>query len=71
MRAVAGPLTAPQQDGVLDLPHAPRFSDQAPAEIYATPLDEGDFNCCIHAMYRLLNKNHEVQERRAKLPHLV
>jgi hypothetical protein len=29
-------LTAPQQQIVLDLLHAPRFADQAPAEIYAS-----------------------------------
>ena len=79
-------LTAPQQDAVLDLLHAPRFADQAakrtdaatsgqraqaPAEIYATLLDEGDYHCSIRTMYRLLNKNHEVRERRAQLRHPV
>jgi putative transposase len=64
-------LTAPQQDAVLDLLHAPRFADQAPAEIYATLLDEGDYHCSIRTMYRLLNKNHEVRERRAHLRHPV
>jgi hypothetical protein len=33
-------LSVPQQQVVLDLLHAPRFADQAPAEIYATLLDE-------------------------------
>ena len=33
-------LTAPQQQIVLDLLHAPRFADQAPAEIYASLLVE-------------------------------
>jgi hypothetical protein len=74
-------LTVPQQDAVLELLHAPRFADQAakrtdaatsgqraqaPAEIYATLLDEGDYHCSIRTMYRLLNKNHEVRERRAQ-----
>jgi putative transposase len=62
-------LTGPQQDAVLDLLHAPRFADQAPAEIYATLLDEGDYLCSVRTMYRLLNKNHEVRERRAQLRH--
>jgi hypothetical protein len=31
-------LTVPQQRTVPDLLHAPRFADQAPAEIYATLL---------------------------------
>ena len=64
-------LTAPQQDAVLELLHAPRFADQAPAEIYATLLDEDDYRCSIRTMYRLLNKNHEVRERRAQLRHPV
>src|SRR5208283_1395854 len=40
-------LAAPQQKAVLDLLHAPRFADQAPAEIYATLLDEGVYHCSI------------------------
>ena len=36
-------LTDLQQKIVLDVLHAPRFADQAPAEIYATLLDEGGF----------------------------
>ena len=64
-------LTVPQQDAVLELLHSPRFADQAPAEIYATLLDEGDYHCSIRTMYRLLNKNHEVRERRAQLRHPV
>jgi hypothetical protein len=34
-------LNATQRQLVLDLLHAPRFADQAPAEIYASLLDEG------------------------------
>src|SRR5271170_364085 len=59
------------QKKVADLLHAPRFADQAPAEIYATLLDEGDYHCSIRTMYRLLNQNHEVRERRAQLRHPV
>ena len=47
-------LTAPQRQVVLDLLHAPRFVDQAPAEIYASLLDEGVYHCSIRTMYRLL-----------------
>ena len=32
-------LTVHQEQVVLDLSHAPRFADQAPAEIHATLLD--------------------------------
>jgi hypothetical protein len=48
-------LTTPQQPAMLNLLHAPRFADQAPAEIYATSLDEGVYHCSIRTMYRLLD----------------
>jgi putative transposase len=64
-------LTAPQQRMVLNLLHAPRFADQAPAEIYATLLDEGVYHCSIRTMYRILEQNGEVRERRQQLRHSV
>jgi transposase InsO family protein len=64
-------LTAPQHRMVLDLLHAPRFADQAPAEIYATLLDEGVYHCSIRTMYRILGQNSEVRERRQQLRHPV
>jgi len=54
---------------VLDLLHAPRFADQAPAEIYASLLDEGVYYCSVCTMYRLLGQNGEIRERRAQLRH--
>jgi len=62
-------LTAPQQQVVLDLLHAPRFADQAPAEIYASLLDQGLYHCSIRTMYRILDRHDEVRERRAQLRH--
>jgi putative transposase len=64
-------LTAPQQQIVLDLLHAPRFADQAPAEIYASLLDQGLYHCSIRTMYRILDRHDEVRERRAQLRHPV
>ena len=64
-------LTAPQQQVVLDLLHAPRFADQAPAEIYASLLDEGVYHCSIRTMYRVLGQNDEIRERRKQLRHPV
>jgi len=54
---------------VLDLLRAPRFADQAPAEIYASLLDEGVYHCSIRTMYRILAANQEVRERRDQLRH--
>ncbi len=50
-------LSAVQQQVVLDLLHAERFADQAPAEIYASLLDEGVYHCSIRTMYRMLDQN--------------
>ena len=62
-------LSDPQQQVVLDLLHAPRFTDQAPAEIYASLLDEGVYHCSIRTMYRILGQHGEVRERREQLRH--
>ena len=64
-------LTVPQRQAVLDLLHAPRFADQAPAEVYASLLDEGVYHCSIRTMYRVLDQNDEVRERRNQLRHPV
>ena len=64
-------LNDPQRRQVLDLLSTPRFADQAPAEIYATLLDEGVYHCSIRTMYRILDDNGEVRERRQQLSHPV
>jgi putative transposase len=43
------------------------FADQAPAEIYATLLDEGVYHCSIRTMYRILGQNGEVRGCRKRL----
>jgi transposase InsO family protein len=54
---------------VLDLLRSPRFVDLAPAEIYATLLDEGSYHCSVSTMYRILHANSEVCARRKQLRH--
>ena len=49
--------------------HEPRFADLAPAEVYATLLDEGIYLCSERTMYRVLAENAEVRERRNQLRH--
>jgi putative transposase len=56
---------------VLDLLREDRFVDQAPAEVYATLLDEGLYHCSIRTMYRILHENDEVRERRQQRRHPV
>ena len=62
-------LSAEERQGVLDLLHTDRFMDKAPQEVYATLLDEGDYFCSIRTMYRLLEANKEIRERRNQLTH--
>ena len=46
-----------------------RFQDQSPREVYATLMDEGCYLCSWRSMYRILDENHEVRERRDQLRH--
>ena len=62
-------LTTVERQAVLDLMREPRFADLAPAEIYATLLDQGLYYCSVRTMYRILDENSEVRERRNQLRH--
>jgi transposase InsO family protein len=64
-------LAAQERQTVLALLREPRFVDLAPAEVYATLLDEGVYHCSIRTMYRLLAGHDEVRERRDQLRHPV
>jgi len=52
---------------VPDVLHQQRFVDKAPAEIYATLLDENRYLCSIRTMHRILHEANEVRERRNQL----
>ena len=62
-------LSAAAQTQVLAYMRDPRFVDRAPAQVYATLLDEGTFVCSVRTMYRLLATFHEVRARRAQRVH--
>jgi putative transposase len=62
-------LSAGEQATVLARLHEPRFADLAPAEVYATLLDEGAYLCSERTMYRILAKHAEVRARRDQLRH--
>lgn len=64
-------LSAVERQTVRDLLNQPRFADQAPAEVYATLLDEGAYHCSIRTMYRILGQHDEVCERRRQRRHPV
>jgi hypothetical protein len=61
-------LALAERQQVLDVLHAPRFADLAPAQVYATLLDEGTYYASERTMYRLLAAEDEVRERRAQAP---
>lgn len=46
--------------------NAERFCDKAPAQVWATLLDEGTYLASVSTMYRLLRARHQVRERRAQ-----
>ena len=48
-------LSLGERQQILDVLHSERFCDQAPAEVYATLLDEGAYLASISTMYRLLH----------------
>ena len=62
-------LSDDERAQVLAVLHEPRFCDLAPAEVYATLLDEKRYLCSERTMYRVLDDNREVRERRAQLRH--
>ncbi|MBT8490014.1 MAG: IS3 family transposase [Deltaproteobacteria bacterium] len=62
-------LTDDERKAVLDILHDERFVDQAPQEVYAALLDEGVYMCSVRTMYRILEENQEVRERRNQLRH--
>jgi len=62
-------LSSEERHRVLSVLNGERFCDQAPAEVYATLLDGGEYLCSERTMYRILAENHQVRERRDQLRH--
>lgn len=62
-------LSVAECQDVLDLLRSPSYADLAPAEIYASLLDQGIYHCSIRTMYRLLHEHDEIRERRRQLSH--
>jgi putative transposase len=60
-------LNPEERQQVLDVLHSEPFADQAPAEVYAALLDQGRYLCSIRTMYRILETQQEVRERRNQL----
>jgi putative transposase len=62
-------LSDTERKSVLRTLHSNRFVDKSPGEVYATLLDEGEYLCSERTMYRILETENEVRERRHQLRH--
>lgn len=62
-------LSEVERQAALTELHSKRFVDVAPAQIVATLLDEGVYHCSTRTMYRILESENEVRERRNQLSH--
>ncbi|MBI5608305.1 MAG: IS3 family transposase [Deltaproteobacteria bacterium] len=62
-------LSDGERQAVLNVLNSERFSDKAPGEVYSTLLDEGVYHCTERTMYRILDDNEQVRERRNQLRH--
>ena len=62
-------LDKAERQEVLDTLHSEPFIDKAPAEVYATLLDKQSYLCSTRTMYRILEDNREVRERRNQRRH--
>jgi len=68
-RSVPRALPSDERTRVLALLTDDRFADRAPAQVYATLLDEGTFLCSIPTMYRILREHRLVRDRRNQRRH--
>src|SRR5206468_211415 len=62
-------LPTAERAAVLEVLHESQFVDPAPAQVYAQLLDAERYLCSERTMYRILDENHEVRERRDQLRH--
>jgi putative transposase len=62
-------LSDAERQAVLDTLHEKRFVDQPPAQVYATLLDANRYLCSERTMYRILEAEGEVRERRNQIEH--
>lgn len=62
-------LTTVEEQQVLAVLHSREFIDQAPAGVYATLLEPGEYLCSISSVYRILGRHNEVHDRRRQARH--
>ncbi len=63
-------LTTSEREEVLDVLHSDRFVDHSPRQVWAALLDEDQrYLCSVRTMYRVLESEGELQERRRQKRH--
>jgi putative transposase len=62
-------LSQQERQNMLAVLNSERFMEMAPASVYATLLDEGEYIGSTRTMYRVLAANKQVRERRDQLRH--
>jgi len=62
-------LTPTEREAILTELHSERFTDMAPAEVWAVLLDEGRYLGSVATFYRLLRSASGTRERRAQATH--
>lgn len=68
-RMPSNALSPAERDQVAAVLHSDRFADKAPAQVWATLLDEGVYLCSESTMYRILRERGEIRERRRQATH--
>lgn len=62
-------LTDDEVDELVEVLNSEEFCDQAPAQVWATLLDDGRYLASVSTMYRILRARHQVRERRRQARH--
>lgn len=57
-------LSEEEREKIVALLHSEKYMDKSPSQVYASLLDEGVYICSIRTMYRILEQEDEVVERR-------
>ncbi|MGH7427642.1 MAG: IS3 family transposase [Candidatus Methylomirabilaceae bacterium] len=65
----ANKLSGTERTAILETANSPRFVDAAPMRIYAELLDEGTYLGSVSTIYRVLEENRQVKERRRLARH--
>lgn len=63
-------LPAVEAEAIVETLNSERFCDKAPAQIWATLLDEGVYLASVSTFYRLLRERDQVRERRRVARHI-